>query len=302
MQSTWQNMSKEISESVARAGQAVVAVDGRSGHTSSGLLWRPNLVLTASHTIRQGGEITIISRPGHSVRAQLAGRASGADIALLRVDQEIAQDCADFGPTTALAIGEFVVAIARTRRGNIVASSGILSGLMGEWQFGRTRIDQFIRPDLTLYPGFSGGALIGADGKILGMTTGGLARGKPIAIPASTLTRIADELSQRGHIGTPYIGLVMQPVQIPDSLQQKSAVTAGSGLLVMHVEAGGPADTAGVLLGDVLVHLDGRSFDDLDDLHDVLRQFGIDQNVKATLIRGGQSVQLIIKIGERPLR
>src|SRR5262245_2046374 len=171
MQSTWQQLSKEISESVGRAGRVVVAVDGRSGHTSSGILWRSDLVLTAAHTIRQNADIHIIPSPGNSVRARLAGRATGADVALLRLDEEISQDSAEFGDTSALAIGHFVVAIGRTRRGNVVASAGILSGLMGEWQYGRTRIDQFIRPDLTLYPGFSGGPLIGADGKILGMTT-----------------------------------------------------------------------------------------------------------------------------------
>ena len=70
----------------------------------------------------------------------------------------------------------------------------------------------------------------------------------------------------------------------------------------MHVEPGGPADVAGVLLGDVLIHLAGRSFDDLNDLHDVLRQSGIGENASATLIRGGQKQDFTIKIGERPLR
>ena len=135
MQSTWQQLSKEISESVARAGRVVVAVDGGTGHTSSGILWRSDLVLTAAHTIRQNADIHIIPRPGYSVRAQLAGRGPGADVALLRTNQEIGRDYAEFGDTASLAVGEIVVAIARTRRGNLVASSGILSGLMGEWQF-----------------------------------------------------------------------------------------------------------------------------------------------------------------------
>ena len=302
MQSTWQQLSKEISESVARAGRAVVAVDGGTGHTSSGILWRSDLVLTAAHTIRQNADIHIIPRPGYSVSAQLAGRGPGADVALLRTNQEIGGDYAEFGDTGALAVGEIVVAIARTRRGNLVASSGILSGLMGEWQFGRTRIDRFIRPDLTLYSGFSGGVLIGADGKVLGMNTSGVARGKPITIPSSTLTRIAEELSERGHLRSPYIGVVMQPVPIPESLQKASGVTAASGLLVMHVEASGPADNAGVLLGDVLIQLDEERFDDLSDFQDILRRSGINQDVKATLIRGGQKVELALKIGERPLR
>jgi S1-C subfamily serine protease len=302
MQNVWQELSKSISETIAQAGRAVVAIDGRSGHTSSGLVWRPNLILTAAHTVRQESNIHVILRPGYSVQAQLAGKASGADIALLRTEQDLGQDLAQFGDTDSLAVGELVVAVARTRRGNLVASSGILGGLMGEWQAGRTRIDRFIRPDLTLYPGFSGGALVGSDGRILGMTNGGLIRGKAITVPASTLTRIGEELNEKGYLHTPYIGLVMQPVQLPESLQQKTAVVSRSGLLVMHVEPGGPADAAGVILGDIIIDLDGRTFTELGDLQTVLRDFGVGQDVKATLIRGGQKLQLSIKIGERPLR
>jgi serine protease DegQ len=302
MQTVWQQLSKEIAERVAQAGRSVVGVDARGGHTSSGIVWRKDLVLTAAHTVRQEGNIGIISESGKLTTGRLAGRASRGGVALLKLDQEIEAVPAEFGSTGSLTVGEFVVAIGRTRRGNIVASSGILSGLMGEWQVGGTRIDQFIRPDLMLYPGFSGGALIGADGGILGMTTGGLLRGKPLTIPASTLTRVAEELLAKGHIATPYVGLVMQPILIPESLQKQSAVNVSGGLLVVHIEQGGPADAAGVLIGDILVTMDGQSAADLEDLQKILRQRGVNQEVKAGLIRGGKKTELTIRIGERPLR
>jgi S1-C subfamily serine protease len=173
---------------------------------------------------------------------------------------------------------------------------------MGEWQVGRTRIDQFIRTDLNLYPGFSGGALVGAGGTVLGLNTSGLLRGKPITIPSSTLTRIAEEIATKGHVAQPYIGVVMQPVQIPESLQKKAGLNAAAGLLVMHVESGGPADAGGVILGDILIDIDGHAFDDLEDLHAALRQKGAGQDVQTRLIRGGQMLQLTIQIGTRPLR
>jgi S1-C subfamily serine protease len=299
---TWEQLSREITGAIERAGRWLVAVDGRAGHTSSGIAWRGDLVLSAAHTIRREANITIILAPGRSVQARLIGRDPSTDIAVLRLDREFEGDIAEWGTTT-LALGALVVAVARTRRGNVVSSAGILGGLMGEWQAGRGgRIDQFIRPDLMLYPGFSGGALIGADGKVIGMNNGGLLRGRPITIPVSTLVRVGEELAAKGHIARPYIGLVMQPVHIPESLQKKAAVAANGGLLVMHAEPDGPADKAGVVVGDILVDLDGHTFDDLEDLQKVLGVRGANQELTATMIRGAQKLQLVIRVGERAAR
>jgi len=302
MTTTWQQVSKEISEGVQKAGKSIVAVDGRSGHTSSGIVWRADSILTAAHAIRHESNIGVIFAPGRSVLARLAGRDRGTDIALLKVEKPMEMETAKFGDAGSLSVGELAVAVARTRRGNIVASSGIISGLMGEWRLARTRIDQFIRPDLNLFAGFSGGALLNAAGGILGLNTSGLLRGKPITIPASTLSRIAEEIAASGHVAHPYVGLVMQAVQVPASLQKKAGVDAEAGLLVMHVEAGGPADSAGVLLGDILLEMDGRAFGELDDLSEALAKKGAGQEVQTSLIRGGQRLQLTIQVGNRPSR
>jgi S1-C subfamily serine protease len=300
MGSNWHAVSEEIKQAINQAGKSIVAVDGRSGHTSSGILWRADTVITAAHTVRQDTGIRVILGPERSVQARLAGRDRGADIAVLRLDQNVEAQPAAFGNSATLSVGDLTVAIARTRRGNIVASAGIISGLMGEWQARRTLVDQFIRPDLTMYPGFSGGALLGPDGLVLGLNTSGLFRGKPLTIPSSTLERIAAEIASKGHVTRPYVGLVMQPVQIPESLQKKAGVKAETGLLVMHVEPGGPSDAGGVLLGDVLVEFDGGTFDDLDDIHQILDRKASGAEVQAVLLRGGGRVQLTIKIGARP--
>src|SRR5215471_5915904 len=300
MTTTWQQFSKDMSDAVEQAGKSIVAVDGRAGHTSSGIVWRRDAILTAAHAIRHETKIGVILGPGQSITGRLAGRDRGTDIALVKLDGEIEMQPAALANPATLSVGEFTVAVARTRRGNLVASAGMISGLMGEYQVARTRIDQFIRPDLTLYPGFSGGALIDGDGSVLGLNTSGLLRGKPITIPSSTLTRIAEALSSAGHIKRPYIGLVMQGVQIPDSLKKRAGVTNDAGLLVMHVEAGGPADSSGVLLGDLLLDIDGRALAELDDVFELLGQKTAGQDVQINLIRAGQQLQLTIRIGERP--
>jgi S1-C subfamily serine protease len=298
----WQQFSKEISDVVDTAGKSIVAVDGRSGHTSSGIVWRRDTILTAAHAIRHETNIGVIFGPGRPMAGRLVGRDRGTDIGVLRLDQEIEMQPAQFGDTQSLSVGQVTVAVARTRRGNIVASAGIVSGLMGEWRVARTRIDQFIRPDLNLYPGFSGGALLDASGGILGLNSSGLLRGKPITIPSSTVLRIAEEIDKSGHVARPYVGLVMQPVQIPESLQKKSGVNVQAGLLVMHVESGGPADGAGVLLGDVLLDMDGRAFTEVDDVSEILGQKSAGQEVQTSLIRAGQRLQMGIRIGNRPAR
>jgi S1-C subfamily serine protease len=302
MANSWQEFSRDLSDVIARVGKSIVAVDARVGHTSSGIVWRADSVLTAAHAIRSDVGIRVIVGPGQAVQARLSGIDRGTDTAILKLDREIESPPAQFGSTASLAIGEFAVAIARTRRGNIVASSGIISGLMGEWRIARTRIDQFIRPDLNLYPGFSGSALVASDGSVLGLNTNGLVRGKPITIPSSTLTRVAEEIATKGHVTQPYIGIAMQPVSIPESLQSKAGVNVKSGLLLMHVEPGGPADAAGAILGDILIEMGARVFDDIDDLQEVLSQAGVGHDMQTTLIRGGTKLQIAIRIGERPVR
>ena len=302
MTTAWQQFSQDISNAVEVAGKSIVAVDGRAGHTSSGIVWRRDAILTAAHAIRHETKIGVILGPGRAVTGRLAGRDRGTDIAVVKLDAEIEMPPAEFGSTTAMSVGEFTVAVARTRRGNLVASAGIISGLMGEWQVGRRRIDQFIRPDLTLYPGFSGGALVSVAGSVLGLNTSGLLRGRPITIPSSTLTRAGGEIAASGHVKQPYVGLIMQAVEIPESLRKSAGVNRDAGLLVMHVESGGPADSAGVFLGDVLLDIDGHGLTDLDDISEPLARKGAGQEVQTTLIRGGQQLQVKIRVGERPAR
>jgi hypothetical protein len=136
MENLWQQLSKEISDKVAAAGESIVAVDGRSGHTSSGIVWRPDYILygVACHPRRGRHRGTSFFR---KVRWRATrGRAHASDIALLKLETPLQTKAADLGDSSSLAVGALVVAVGRTRRGNVVASSGVLSGLMGEWRSG----------------------------------------------------------------------------------------------------------------------------------------------------------------------
>jgi S1-C subfamily serine protease len=187
--------------------------------------------------------------------------------------------------------------LGRTWRGNIVAASGIISGLMGRWRTWRGgELDQFIRPDLTLYPGFSGGPLVNAKGEVLGINTAGLHR-SGITVPAATVNRVATELLQKGRIERPYLGLAMQAVPLPESLRGKLNLIASEGLLVLHVEPGSPAEKGGVLLGDVLIEIEGKAVSDTDAVQQVLRAHKTGDSVQLKLARGGTAVKLSAVLG-----
>ena len=296
----WRQLSQELSEAIRRAGESIVSVMGHRGHASSGIVWRPDVVITAAHAVRHDSTLRVIGSSGDPVSARIAGRDHGSDIAVLQLNEGLSSPVAEFGETESAAVGELVVAIARTRRGHIVASTGVIGGLMGEWRaWGVRRIDQFIRPDLTLLSGFSGGALIGADGRILGMNTSALMRDKPITIPAATLVRIGTDLASKGRVPRPHIGVVMQPVHLPESLQTRSGIAASGGLLVMQTQPGGPADQAGVLIGDILVQWNGQGIGELENLSDLVSGSGIGNEASLTLIRGGLKHELAVRVGER---
>jgi S1-C subfamily serine protease len=141
---------------------------------------------------------------------------------------------------------------------------GALGPRWRSWRGGE--IERLVRLDLTLYPGFSGGPLVDAGGRVVGLNTSGLARDARLAVPATTVTRVADELLRTGHVLRGYLGLGMQPVGLPEPLRRQLGLTRETGLIVVTVEPDGPAARAGVLLGDVLVALDGAPVSDLDDI------------------------------------
>jgi S1-C subfamily serine protease len=299
--SLMENLSNEFAAAAEQAGRSVVAVQARHRMSSSGIQWRKGVVVTADHAIRREEEIRVLLGPEKSVTATVAGRDPSTDLAVLKLEDQLASP--EFGDTASLRLGNLVLALGRSRRGHVVASVGIIGGVAGEWRTWRGgRLDQHVRLDLNLYPGFSGGPLVTAQGKVVGINTSGLSRGRAVTIPVGTVNRVVDELLEKGHIARPYLGLAMQPVAIPEAWRGKLKSEITTGLLVTHVEPGGPADKAGVLLGDVLTALQGKPLEELDTIQDLLGSAKVGERIGATAIRGGAPVQLSLTLGERPGR
>ena len=298
----WEALSNELAQRADEGGRSVVAVHGRR-HPSSGVVFGKDSIVTVNHALRRDEDITVVAAPGEQIAARVAGRDPGSDLAVLRLAEPLAASPPRWSADSRLRIGELVLALGRSWRGNVVASAGIVSGLIGgpwrTWRGGE--LEQFVRPDLTLYPGFSGGPLLNSQGEFVGINTTALYRGG-ITIPAGTVKRVATELMEKGRVERPYLGLAMQAVALPESLRSKLNLKPTEGLLVVHVESGSPSEKAGVLLGDVLIELEGKPVADTDAVQEVLRSGKIGREVEAGLIRGGALLKLKIRLEARPAR
>jgi S1-C subfamily serine protease len=295
--SVLQDVSNELSRIAQQVGSSVVAVHGRSRSRGSGIQWRKGAVVTACHALGRD-EVTVVAEGGRSFAAKLAGRDPSTDLAVLSVAEDAVPSVAEHAKQNTVRLGNVVLALGRSWRGNLVASAGIVGGLGGELQTrAGGRLDQHVRLALELYSGMSGGPLVNAEGQVIGINTNGLDRGRPVMVPIATVDRVVNELLEKGHIARPHLGLAMQPVELPESLQEKAK--AGAGLLTVYVPPGSPADKAGVLIGDILIQLRGRSVDELENLPALLRESKIGDSVPATFLRGGNLITLNIVLGDR---
>lgn len=297
----WQSLSEEIANAAEYAGRSVVMINAGSRHAASGVLLDRSTVITSDHNIRREEELSVMPSPGETIEAALAGRDPATDLAILRLAHETGAPPAELGGDTGLRIGSLVLALARTRRANLIASSGIVSGLMGPWRTGRGgELDQFIRPALDFQDGFSGGPLVDASCRIVGINSWALRRGSLVTIPAATLRRVAQELVEKGHVAQPYLGLAMQTVPLPEVFRGPEDADGSGGLLVMHVQPGGPGEAGGLLLGDVVVEVAGQRAADTDDVQNILQKSKIGDGITLQVIRGGERKTLTVLLGQRP--
>jgi S1-C subfamily serine protease len=294
-----ESLSNELASAVEAGGGAVVAIHARRRIPASGVHWRQGVIVATNHTIQRDDNITVTLPDGTTAAVTLAGRDPSTDLAVLRLAGQslaTAQLRRDLSPS----VGEFVIALGRPGP-RLTASWGVVSSVAGAWRtWHGAEIDSLLRLDVSIYDGFSGGPLIDAAGRVLGINTSGLARGAPVTIPIATVERTVGELLERGTIRRAYLGIGTQPVRVPQSLARRLELENTIGLLIASVEPGGPADRDGVLLGDVLLALDGAA---VSDPTDVLARLGGDRvgrPIAVQVIRGGEVKTLQVTPGERP--
>lgn len=294
----WVQLSGVFSQTIEALQSSVVAVDNGGRSTSSGIVWRPGVVVTTYHGARPREGIKVICA-GEPLSASLAGNDAGTDLAVLRVASERLTPIESAGDHD-IRTGEAILSVGRSGRGDISASYGIIARTGSAWRTWRGgQIDRLIRPDIRLYVGQSGSALVNERRQALGINSPALARQAVITIPTRTVDRIVDVILQHGHVPRPFLGIAMQAVPIPETARSFFPENAEQALLVMHVEPKAPAASAGVMVGDLIVSAGG---DSVHSVRDILHRVGasrIGETIPLVVIRGGGRVDLAVDVVDR---
>jgi S1-C subfamily serine protease len=294
-----------LADVVEKSSKSVVALNARWRFPASGVLWRPGIVVTADHVIKREDDIRVTLPDGRSVAATIAGRDSGTDLAVLRIDEtggavETVVETVDTEPPK---VGNLILAIGRSPDHGARAALGLVSTVGGPWRTWRGgTLDSLVKLDLSLYPGLSGVAVVDAAGRVHGIATSGLSRFAALLIPAAAIHRITDELLRTGHVARGYLGVGLQSVPVPATLREKNQIVNENGVIVLNVQPQGPAEKAGIVLGDILLSIDSKPMQDIDDIQQALAAAGIGDTLALTLLRGGERTERSLIVEERPRR
>jgi S1-C subfamily serine protease len=287
--------SNQMADAVASAAPSVVQVNG-GRRPVSGLVYATDVVLTTMRGVGQHEHVGVRRDDGQVVQGDLAGWDPATQLAVLRVPGLGSSPIVR--ATEEPRVGHLALAIARSWSNAVTATAGLVSVIGGPLATGRRRaIDRVIRTSAPMHEGFSGGAFLDTDGRLLGVATAISIRGLGVVIPAATAWAAAATILEHGSLKRGYLGIVGQPVRVPEKQRGNPAQTEG--LLVVGVKSGSPADAGGVLVGDILLALDGEPVASPENLMDLLVGARVSRPATLQVIRGQQSVSVTVTIAER---
>jgi S1-C subfamily serine protease len=277
----------------------VVQIQGRR-RPASGLVYAPGVVITTMRVVGREDGVVVRAADGQVSAAELAGWDPASGIAVLRV-------AGLESPAIALAdapvrVGHLALALARSWSNALTVTAGVVSIIGGPLPTGRRRsIEQVIRTTAPMHDGFSGGAFLDAAGGLIGMTTALTIRGLNVVIPADLVWKVAATVLEHGRLKRGYLGISGQPVRVP-ARQYPTDDADAPALLIAGVTEESPAADAGLLVGDLLLSLNGTPIGAPDDLVERLVGDLVGQPVTLGILRGRQVVDVVVTVGERPGR
>ncbi len=290
------DISKKLVSLVQGAGRFLVRIDG--GHRGTpGFVHGDGLVVTSSRALRRDEDLRG-AIGSDEVELELVGRDPGTDVAVLRyaADGGAAAQPPAFRDAASLEVGEMALAVARPGHG-VRAALGIL-GVLGD-RFrgpGGAPIGRYVELDRPLARGFSGGALLDAQGRVIGMITRALVRGAALTIPGPTLARVVDEIQNHGYVPRGHLGVGVYPARLPAVVAR--GLGQERGVVIVALEEDGPAAKAGVVVGDVVIAVDQVSIESPLALRAALLDRGGNE-IRLRVLRAGQTHDLKVRVGAR---
>ena len=292
--------SRAVTGAVDTASPSVVhiQVSGRSlrgDGSGSGFVFAPDgFILTNCHVVQDASRIDVVLADGRRVNADLVGKDPDTDLAVIRVP-ESGLPALRMGDSAALRVGQLVIAIGNPLGFSCTVTAGVVSALGRSLrsQTGRL-IDNVIQTDAALNPGNSGGPLLTHRGEVIGVNTAIImgAQGLCFATPISMAQYVVPRLIRDGRIRRGWLGIGAQNMKVPPHVAHVLGLHAESGVLVISVENGSPAEKAGLQERDLLVELDGSTIASIDDLHRLLTAERIGKPSELVVIRHSQRLSL----------
>jgi S1-C subfamily serine protease len=297
--------SKAVIHVVERVGPAVVGVTVRGargrGGGGSGVLFTPDgYILTNAHVVAGAREMRVTLTDGSEHTATLVGTDPATDLAVIRIEGTHLPH-AELGSSASLRVGQLVVAIGNPLGFSNTVSAGVVSALARSMraQDGRL-IEPILQTDVALNPGNSGGPLVDSHARVVGINTMIIlgAQGLSFAVPIDTARWVIGQLMTVGRVRRGFLGLAGQVRPLPKRLARRLDLTVATGVEVMQVEPGKPADRGGLLPGDVIVAFDGKPVRNVDEVHRLLDASSIGRRLAIKAVRGNELVDLAVTPAE----
>jgi len=286
---------QSFSDAVAKLAESVspsVAGVYSQKRSGTGTVWSSSgQIVTANHVIGAASALRVSLSDGRELEARIVGRDRYTDIAVLKVDAEGLEPI-QIGEASNLKVGQFVMALANALGKRASATSGIITShgrnVRGWWGM---MIEDAVVSDAKLNPGYSGGPLIDASGRMVGMNVAYFG-GRGIAVPVNSMKNVVEALSKDGRVKKGFLGVVVDPIQLPEELANHNEVAQSEGLLVRSVEGQSPARAAGVAIGDVILRIgDARATDEYE-LHKALSGDLVGKTASLWVLRGEKLTEL----------
>jgi S1-C subfamily serine protease len=291
------SLSQSVAAVVAAASPFAAQIDGGRRLSASGAVFASDgVIVAASHNLERDEDVVVGLDGGQRLPATLVGRDAATDLAVLRVEASglPVPRWADLG---GLAVGQLAVLVGRPGR-QVRAALAMIADVRDGWRSpAGAKLERYVELDAARERGFSGSLVVDAAGQPLGIASSGLLRGRGLVVPGATLRRVVESLLAHGKVRRGYLGIGAYPVRLPAALEERLGQPVG--LILVGVQPDSPAAQAGLVLGDVLVAIEGQPLSDLTQLHSQLTEERIGKPVTLRILRGGEPRDVQVTVGAR---